>query len=122
MLQDNEISKSGFVEELRYEYKTGQTIRCFQNCRNDCFKLQKEIFPIFKNEEFYFGELNVFDVAREYIDNEEILQNTYVYDDGAIKGGIRLNQDEIVKLYVEPHFQGEKIGSKLLSFATSDKI
>ena len=29
MLQDNEISKSGFVEELRYEYKTGQTIRCF---------------------------------------------------------------------------------------------
>lgn len=46
----------------------------------------KNFFPIFKNEEFYFGELNVFDVAREYIDNEEILQNTYVYDDGAIKG------------------------------------
>lgn len=82
---------------------------------------RKNFFPIFKNEEFYFGELNVFDVAREYIDNEEILQNTYVYDDGAIKGVIRLNQDEIVKLYVEPHFQGEKIGSKLLSFATSDK-
>lgn len=78
-------------------------------------------FPIFKNEEFYFGELNVVDVAREYIDNKEILQDTYVYDDGAVKGIIRLNQDEIVKLYVEPQFQGEKIGSKLLSFAISDK-
>ena len=82
---------------------------------------RKNFFPIFKNEEFYFGELNVIDVAREYTDNENILQDTYVYDDGAVKGMIRLDQDEVVKLYVEPQFQGEKIGTKLLNFATTDK-
>ena len=82
---------------------------------------RKNFFPIFKNEQFYFGELNVVDVAKEYIDNKKILQDTYVYDDGAVKGVIRLNHDEIVKLYVEPQFQGEKIGSKLLNFAILDK-
>lgn len=82
---------------------------------------RKNFFPIFKNEEFYFGELNVIDVAREYTDNENILQDTYVYDDGVAKGMIRLDQDEVVKLYVEPQFQGEKIGTKLLNFATTDK-
>ncbi len=82
---------------------------------------RKNFFPIFKNEEFYFGELNVIDVAREYTDNENILQDTYVYDDGVVKGMIRLDHDEVVKLYVEPQFQGEKIGTKLLNFATTDK-
>ncbi|MCR4673836.1 MAG: GNAT family N-acetyltransferase, partial [Lachnospiraceae bacterium] len=37
------------------------------------------------------------------------------------KGMIRLKQDEVLKLYVEPHFQGENIGSTLLNFAVSDK-
>lgn len=82
---------------------------------------RKNFFPIFKNEEFYFGELNVLDVAREYLENVEVLENTYVYDDGAVKGVIRLAGEEIVKLYVEPQFQGEKIGTKLLQFALSDK-
>lgn len=82
---------------------------------------RKNFFPIFKNEEFYFGELNVIDVAKEYMENENILQDTYVYDDGVVKGMIRLKQDEVLKLYVEPHFQGENIGSTLLNFAVSDK-
>ncbi|MCR5397601.1 MAG: GNAT family N-acetyltransferase [Lachnospiraceae bacterium] len=82
---------------------------------------RKNFFPILKNEEFYFGELNVIDVAKEYMENENILQDTYVYDDGVVKGMIRLKQDEVLKLYVEPHFQGENIGSTLLNFAVSDK-
>ena len=82
---------------------------------------RKNFFPVFKNEEFYFGELNVIDVAKEYMENENILQDTYVYDDGVVKGMIRLKQDEVLKLYVEPHFQGENIGSTLLNFAVSDK-
>ena len=82
---------------------------------------RKNFFPIFKNEAFYFGELNVIDVAKEYTEDEDILKNTYVYDDGVVKGIIRLDKDEIVKLYVEPQFQGEKIGTKLLQFALSDK-
>ncbi len=82
---------------------------------------RKNFFPIFKNEAFYFGELNVIDVAKEYTEDEYILGNTYVYDDGVVKGIIRLDKDEIVKLYVEPQFQGEQIGTKLLQFALSDK-
>ena len=78
-------------------------------------------FPIFKYEQFYFGELNVLDVAKDYEENEDILKNTYVYDDGVVKGVIRIDKDEIVKLYVEPQFQGEKIGTELLQFALSDK-
>lgn len=60
-------------------------------------------------------------MARKYLENVEVLENTYVYDDGAVKGVIRLAGEEIVKLYVEPQFQGEKIGTKLLQFALSDK-
>ena len=82
---------------------------------------RKNFFPIFKNEEFYFRELNVIDVAKEYMVNKNTLQDTYVYDDGVVKGMIRLKQDEVLKLYVEPHFQGENIGSTLLNFAVSDK-
>ena len=47
-------------------------------------------YPIFKSDEFYFGELNVLDTAKEYLENPELLANTYVYDDGVIRGFIRL--------------------------------
>ncbi|MBR0429611.1 MAG: GNAT family N-acetyltransferase [Lachnospiraceae bacterium] len=74
-------------------------------------------FQFFKNEEFYFGELNVLDVAQEYMDHPEMVENTYVYDDGAVKGMVRLDGDEIVKLFVEPQFQSQHIGAKLLKYA-----
>ena len=74
-------------------------------------------FQFFKNEEFYFGELNVLDVAQEYRDHPEMVENTYVYDDGAVKGMVRLDGDEIVKLFVEPQFQSQHIGAKLLKYA-----
>ena len=78
-------------------------------------------YPIFKYDAFYFGELNVIDTAKEYLDNPDILNNTYVYDDGVVKGMIRLDGRQIVKLFVEPQFQSQKIGAKLLSFATKEK-
>ena len=60
-------------------------------------------YPFFKNDEFYFSELNVVDMAKEYSDGSEELLSTYVYDDnGVIKGIIRINGTEVVKLYVEP--------------------
>lgn len=82
---------------------------------------RENFFQFFKNEAFYFGELNVLDVAQEYIDNPEMVGNTYVYDDGAVKGMVRLHGDEIVKLFVEPQFQSQQIGGKLLSFAMEQK-
>ena len=82
---------------------------------------RNNFYPIFKYDKFYFGELNVLDTAKEYLENPEVLDNTYVYDDGVVKGMIRLDGNEIVKLFVEPQFQSQKKGAKLLSFATLEK-
>lgn len=74
-------------------------------------------YPFFRNDPFYFGELNVLDTAAEYAEGSGALRCTYVYDDGVVRGMIRVQDDEIVKLYVEPQFQGQGIGAKLLQFA-----
>ena len=50
---------------------------------------RNNFYPFFKNDGFYFGELNVMDLAKEYSENDENLKNTYVYDDGVVKGLIR---------------------------------
>ena len=39
-------------------------------------------FPIFKDEGYSFGELQVMSVADEYLRDKERLQNTFVFDDG----------------------------------------
>ena len=74
-------------------------------------------YPFFRNDAFYFGELNVMDTAAEYLDDTDTLQSTFVWDDGAVKGMIRIHEREIVKLYVEPQFQGQHIGAELLQLA-----
>ena len=74
-------------------------------------------YPFFHNDEFYFKELNVLDTAAEYTDGSEALKNTFVYDDGIVKGLIRVKGKEIEKLYIEPSFQSGGIGSKLLRYA-----
>lgn len=74
-------------------------------------------FPFFQNEPFYFRELNVVDMAQEYIEGSQALHNTFVYDDGVVKGMMRVSGNELEKLYVEPQFQGQKIGAELLKYA-----
>ncbi len=76
-------------------------------------------YPFFHNDEFYFKELNVLDTASEYADGSEELNNTFVYDDGVVKGIIRIKGKEIEKLYIEPAFQSSGIGAKLLGFAVN---
>ncbi len=76
------------------------------------FNYRINFFPIFRDEEFYFGEMNVVSMAQE-LD----LQDTFVYDDGAVKGVVVMNGDEIARLFVEPCFQNGGIGAKLLDFA-----
>ena len=51
------------------------------------------------------------------INNPDFLDNTYVYDDGVIKGFIKISGNEIEKLFVEPVLQGQGTGRKLLDFA-----
>lgn len=78
-------------------------------------------YPFFHNDSFYFGELNVVDMASEYAEGSEALCNTYVYDDGVVKGIIRISRDEIEKLFIEPQFQSRGIGATLLDFAIHEK-
>ena len=53
--------------------------------------------PIFQDDDFSFGELQVISVAKQYID-EGIIDNILVYDDGIVKGFIRVEGNEIVEL------------------------
>ena len=73
-------------------------------------------FPIFRDEMFSFGELQVVSVADRYFKRDEILKNIYVFDNGLIKGFIQMNETEICKLYVDTFFQGQGIGSELIDF------
>ena len=66
-------------------------------------------YPFFRNDTFYFGELNVLDTAKEYSAGSAALKNTFVYDDGVIKGIIRISGNEVEKLYVEPLFQNQDV-------------
>ena len=65
-------------------------------------------------DEFYFKEMQVVNLIEEYRDSIEYM---WVYDDGAIKGVIQIENSEIKKLFVEPALQGKSIGSYLLKYA-----
>lgn len=73
-------------------------------------------FPIFKDENYSFKELQVILVAEEY-SSDEILKNVYLYDDGIVRGMIRIENNEIKKLFVDSFFQGRGIGRQLLDYA-----
>lgn len=74
-------------------------------------------YQYFQNDKYYFGELNVLSIADEYKSDSEKLVNTFVYDDGIVRGFMRIKEKEIEKLFVEPQFQNMGIGAKLLNFA-----
>ena len=77
-------------------------------------------YPFFKNDKYYFGELNVMDTAAEYAEGSRDLKNTFVYDDGVVKGFIRVSEKELEKLFVEPQFQNNRIGEVLLAYAVKE--
>ena len=78
------------------------------------FNYRLNFYPIFQNDDYYFNELQVSKVAKQY---ENVVGNMWVYDDGAIKGVIQIENSEIKKLFVEPALQGKSIGSYLLKYA-----
>jgi putative acetyltransferase len=78
-------------------------------------------YPFFHNDEYYFGELNVVKMASEYANDPEILGCTFVYDDGVVKGVMRMDGRELKKLFVEPQFQSSGIGAQLLDFAVTEQ-
>ena len=78
------------------------------------FNYRLNFHPIFKNDNYYFGELQVPTLAKQC---KSIVDNIWVYDDGAVKGIIQIENQEVKKLFVEPVLQGNGIGSKLLAYA-----
>lgn len=84
------------------------------------FNNRINFFPIFKDEVFSFGELQVVPLIDNYFKREDIIENIYVYDNGIIKGFIQMNGAEICKLYVDTSFQSEEIGNELIEFAVRE--
>ena len=81
------------------------------------FNYRLNFYPFFRNDPFYFGELNVLDTAQEFA---EELDGFYVYDDGVVKGFCRVVGDELQKLHVDPQFQSRGIGAELLRYAVEE--
>lgn len=84
------------------------------------FNNRINFFPIFQDEEYSFGEMQVINIAREYMKDENLMNSTWVYDDGIVRGFIRIADGEIIKLFVDPFFRDRGIGAKLLEFAVKD--
>lgn len=81
------------------------------------FNNRMNYFPIFKDEDFSFGELQVVSLVDNYFIKDEILKNLYVFDNGLIKGFIQMNNIEICKIYIDTFFQSEGIGNELIEYA-----
>lgn len=76
--------------------------------------------PIFQNDAFSFGELQVLNVADEYFNDKSLLDRTWVYDDEFVKGLIEICGKEVNTFYVDCFFQSSGIGAKMLRFAAEE--
>ena len=85
------------------------------------FNNRVNFYPIFRDDEYSFGELQVVTLADQYREDKAALENTYVYDDGVVRGLIRMENGEIKKLFVDTFFQRRGIGGKLIEFAIDEK-
>ena len=87
----------------------------------EIFNYRMNFYPIFKSDWFYFEELQVPKQMARYQAEPELIENTLVYDDGAVKGFIRVKNGEVEKLFVEPVLQGRNIGAELLEYAIAER-
>ena len=72
---------------------------------------------IFHNDKVSFGEMQVYPLAKSYIDNPDELDRIWVYDDEFVKGMIHIDENQILELYVDSFFENQGIGSRLVKFA-----
>jgi len=87
----------------------------------EIFNYRLNFYPIFLCDEFYFQDKQVPKEMKRYETEEGLLENTFVYDDGVVKGFIQLDGTKVAKLFVEPVLQGNGIGAKLLEYAVAEK-
>ena len=80
----------------------------------EVFNYRLNFYPIFRSDEFYFGEMTVPNLMQARAD---FIPDILVYDDGVVKGFLHFGGDEVRRLYVEPVLQGRGIGAALLEYA-----
>lgn len=80
----------------------------------ELFNYRLNFYPIFRDDEFYFRDLQV---STRSASLRRFLDELWVYDDGAVKGFIRVHGDELCKLFVEPVLQSQGVGAALLAHA-----
>ena len=86
----------------------------------EIFNYRMYFYPLFRTDDYFFSELNVPILMQEYLDQPEKIERTLVFDDGVVKGFVRVNGKEIEKLFVEAVFQNDGIGSALLEHAVQN--
>ena len=84
----------------------------------EIFNYRLNFYPIFKNDWFYFDELQVTKQMETY---KTSMDSIWVYDDGVVKGFIQAENNEIKKLFVEPVLQGHSIGAELLEYVIAEQ-
>ena len=72
---------------------------------------------IFRNDRVSFGEMQVYPLAKRYMDHPDALTGIWVFDDAFVKGMIHIRDNQILELYVDPFFESQGIGSILIKFA-----
>lgn len=87
----------------------------------EVFNYRINFYPIFQNDDFYFKEYTTQALIQAYRMNPERLKNTFVFDDGCVKGFICVSEGMIRKLFVEPVLQGRGIGKALLMYAVQEE-
>ena len=68
-------------------------------------------------DKYYFEELQVPSLMQKY---EADIDSVCVYDDGVVKGFIKIEGTYIARLFVEPVLQNASIGSRLLKYAIKE--
>lgn len=60
---------------------------------------------IFQNDKVSFGEIQVYPLAAEYLENPDKLEHIWVYDDEFVKGMVHIDGETIAELYVDSFLQ-----------------
>lgn len=85
------------------------------------FNNRLNFFPIFQDEAYSFGTMQVLPVAQQFQEDTQRMADTVVYDDGLVRGMATIHGDELRQLYVEPSFQGRGVGAALLRYAVQER-
>lgn len=65
--------------------------------------------------------MQVYPLAKQYLDDLRKLENIWVYEDEFVKGMLHIEEERIAELYVDSFFENRGIGSRLLEFAVQEK-